>query len=151
MSAQEAMIPERQRWMAALAKSEEGELEAAWAALPEPPGYELLRAPEVGLAMLRARAGNTGERFNLGEMTMTRCSVVLDDATVGHAYLAGRRPRAAELAAVFDAILQSPQRREGIETSLIAPITARLAAAKARTAARSAATKVEFFTMVRGE
>lgn len=151
MSVAEREIPARRRWMAVLAQAKEAELDSAFASLPEPPAYALLRAPEVGLAMLRARAGNTGGRFNLGEMTMTRCSVALSGGAVGHAYLAGRKPRAAELAAVFDALLQDPARREALERTLIAPVAARLEAAAAAVAARTAATRVEFFTMVRGD
>ena len=92
--------------MSALAQAEPPAVEAAWAALPAKPSYRLLRAPETGLVMVQGRAGGTGAPFNLGEMTVTRCSVELPDGTVGHAYVAGRDARHAETAAVLDALLQ---------------------------------------------
>ena len=61
--------------------------------------------------MARGRPGGDGAPFNLGEMTVTRCTVRLEDGTVGHAYVAGRDMRQAELAAVLDAVLQGPARR----------------------------------------
>jgi alpha-D-ribose 1-methylphosphonate 5-triphosphate synthase subunit PhnG len=137
--------------MAALALATTAELEAAWAQVAAPPAHRWLRAPEIGLAMVRARAGGTGMRFNLGEMTVTRCSVVLADGTVGHAYVGGRRRRHAELAALLDALLQSPAHRAGLEARVVEPLAAAQARRRRETAARSAPTRVEFFTMVRGE
>ena len=103
-------IDARRRWMAALAKAAPGALERAWADLADRPEYGFLRRPEIGSAMVRGRAGGNGRRFNLGEMTVTRCSVRLADGTAGHAYVAGRDKRHAELAAVFDALMQDPAR-----------------------------------------
>jgi alpha-D-ribose 1-methylphosphonate 5-triphosphate synthase subunit PhnG len=101
--------------------------------------------------MVRGRAGGDGAAFNMGEMTVTRCVVKIDGGATGHAYVAGRRKRHAELAAVFDALLQDPARRAGIERLLIGPQAADQAARHRMNAAKSAATKVEFFTMVRGD
>ena len=67
-----------------------------------------MRGPETGLVMVRGRAGGSGSPFNLGEMTVTRCTVQLGSGTAGHAYIAGRDERQAELAAVADALLQDP-------------------------------------------
>jgi len=103
------------------------------------------------MVMVRARAGGTGQRFNMGEMTVTRCTVRLDDGTVGHAYVAGRDLRHAELAAVLDALLQNDARREAIEDAVIGPLAAAQQAERASAARKAAATKVDFFTMVRGE
>lgn len=141
----------RARWMSALAQAEPPAVEAAWAALPGKPSYRLLRAPETGLVMVRGRAGGTGAPFNLGEMTVTRCSVELPDGTVGHAYVVGRDARHAETAAVLDALLQQPGARAVLEETVVEPL---LAAREARSRAartRAAASRVEFFTMVRGE
>ena len=102
----------RPRWMSVLAQTTDEALERAWQGVVDPPPYRLLRGPETGLVMVRARAGGTGARFNLGEMTVTRCSVGLPDGTVGHAWVGGRSPRHAELAAVFDALLQDPERAQ---------------------------------------
>ena len=138
----------RRRWMGVLAKAMPVELERAWAELPHAPTYSFLRKPETGLAMTRGRIGGNGDPFNLGEMTLTRCAVRLGtNGPTGIAYVAGRNARHAELAAGFDALLQSDARPS------IAPVIERLAAAQAerqrQAQAASAATKVDFFTLVR--
>lgn len=141
----------RARWMSALAQAEPTAVEAAWARLRPPPAYRLLRAPETGLVMVRARAGGTGVPFNLGEMTVTRCSVTLEDGRVGHAYVSGRDGRHAERAAVLDAVLQDDVARRVLERLVIEPLLAARRARQQEIRARAAGTKVEFFTMVRGE
>jgi alpha-D-ribose 1-methylphosphonate 5-triphosphate synthase subunit PhnG len=137
--------------MSVLALASTEELEHAWRRVAARTAHRLLRPPEIGLAMVRARAGGTGSRFNLGEITVTRCSVELADGTVGHAYVGGRRRRHAELAAVLDALLQQPGRRRELETELIAPLARAQAERRRAVVARSAPTRVEFFTMVRGD
>ena len=141
----------RRGWMSVLALASTEELETVWDRLVARPGHHVLRAPEIGLAMVRGRAGGTGMRFNLGEITVTRCSVELTDGTVGHAYVSGRRRRHAELAAVLDAMLQQPDRFPGLEAELIAPLARAQAERRRAVVARSAPTRVEFFTMVRGD
>ena len=141
---------ERQAWMAILSKAEPQELAAAWAALPEAarPDYEFLRAPEIGLVMVRGRTGGEGDRFNLGEMTVTRCAVRLDGGETGVSYRAGRDRDASEVAAVLDGILQ----RETLKAHAL-PVLERLEEAagerRSKQARRAGATKVEFFTMTR--
>jgi alpha-D-ribose 1-methylphosphonate 5-triphosphate synthase subunit PhnG len=137
--------------MSVLATAEPASLEAFREGLDPPPGYDVLRRPETGLVMVRGRAGGTGMRFNLGEIPVTRCAVVLHDGTVGHAYVGGRDLRHAELAALYDALLQSDPRRADIEARLIEPLAAFRQARRQAAAARSVPTRVEFFTMVRGE
>lgn len=137
--------------MSALAQAEPAAVESAWAGLPSRPAYRLLRAPEAGLVMVRGRAGGTGAPFNLGEMTVTRCSVELDGGTVGHAYVAGGDARHAETAAVLDAMLQDPVGRAAIERAVIEPLVAAREARHRAARSRAGATRVEFFTMVRGE
>ena len=141
----------RRRWMGVLAQAPTHALERAWTALASRPGYDLLRPPEVGLALVRGRVGGTGEPFNLGEMTLTRCSVRLDGGCVGHAYVSGRRPRHAELAAVFDAMMADPDRRDAVHATLIEPEAAVAADRRERMVDAAAATRVEFFTMTRGD
>jgi alpha-D-ribose 1-methylphosphonate 5-triphosphate synthase subunit PhnG len=140
----------RPRWMALLARASAGELAEAVAALAPPP-HRRLRGPETGLVMLRGRAGGTGERFNLGEMTVSRCTVALADGAVGHAYVGGTDLRHAELAALLDALLQDPARRPAIERDLLEPLAEAAAARRQAAADRAAATRVDFFTLVRGE
>ncbi|HEY7037381.1 MAG TPA: phosphonate C-P lyase system protein PhnG [Methylomirabilota bacterium] len=141
----------RARWMSALAQADAAALEAAWQRLRWRPPYRMLRAPELGLVMIRGRAGGTGAPFNVGEMTVTRCSIELDDGRVGHAYVPGRDRRHAETAAVLDAMLQDPAARATLEREVVAPLLAVRAARQSAARARAARTRVEFFTMVRGE
>jgi alpha-D-ribose 1-methylphosphonate 5-triphosphate synthase subunit PhnG len=141
----------RRRWMSVLAQAPPAALEQAWRRLGEAPRYRIVRGPEVGLVMVRARAGSTGARFNLGEMTVTRCSVQLAGGTVGHAYVGGRDPRHAELAALLDALLQDPARWPRIDAGVVGPLADALEARRRERAGKAAATRVEFFTMVRGE
>ena len=95
----------RRRWMAVLARADIDELGDRLGALPP---YRVLRGPEAGLVMVRGRTGGGGAPFNLGEMTTTRCTVRTDTGFVGHAYVAGRNERLAQLAALADALLQDP-------------------------------------------
>lgn len=145
----------RRQWLAVLARAPIARLEAAWRALSPVPAVTILRAPEIGTAMVRARAGGTGQRFHLGEMTLTRCSVAIvgadGSARIGHGHVAGRDRRHAELAAVFDALLQDPARGADLAQTLIAPLAAEQAAARAQTRREAEASRVDFFTMVRGE
>ncbi len=137
--------------MAVLARAGAEAIAAGLGALPPPPPHRRLRGPETGLVMVRGRAGGDGAPFNLGEMTVTRCVVRLTDGTMGHGYVAGRDRRRAELAAVFDALLQDPATHPAVMRSLVVPVEAELAAAEREAREKAAATKVRFFTMVRGE
>ena len=141
----------RQRWIGILAEIPLSELEAAAAALPQQPGYTFLRAPEIGSALIRRRSGGTGSRFNLGEMTLTRCAVRLDSGLTGFSWVAGRDRRHAELAAVFDALMQDPALSDSLDRTLITPAEQRRDVARHSMAAKAAATRVDFFTLVRGE
>lgn len=146
----------RRHWMGVLAAAVPEALERAWESLGERPDYSLLREPQTGLVLVRARMGGDGARFNLGEMTMTRCAVTVGDGSGGEAvmglgYVAGRQARKAELAAVFDALLQDPARRRELMERVIAPLAAAQRARRAARAASAEPTRVEFFTMVRGE
>ena len=99
--------------------------------------------------MVRGRMGGTGSAFNMGEMSATRCAVQLEGGTVGIAYVAGRSARHAELAAAFDALLQQPERRGGLEETVIAPLESAERARREEDRANAASSRVEFFTMAR--
>ena len=141
----------RQRWMSVLAKAKLTELESAWDDLAEKPAYDWLRQPEVGMVMVRARTGGTGGRFNLGQMTVTRCALRLESGEAGLGYVQGRSKRHAELAAVFDALLQDEAQRALLEDRVIASLEASHAARRGARSRKANSTKVNFFTMVRGE
>jgi len=113
-------------------------------------GYRHVRRPETGMVMVRGRMGGDGAPFNLGEMTVTRCVVQLDDGCTGYSYVAGRAPRQAELAALVDALLQGAESAHWHD-AVIAPLKARQDARLAQRNAQAQATRVEFTTMLRGE
>jgi alpha-D-ribose 1-methylphosphonate 5-triphosphate synthase subunit PhnG len=142
-----APIAARRRWMGVLARADAAEIARHLACLPPPPAHTRLRGPETGLVMVRGRAGGDGAPFNLGEMTVTRCAVRLADGRVGHAYVAGRDARQAELAALVDALLLDVEARPAIEAAVIAPLAAAQDERRAAEARRAAATRVQFFTM----
>jgi alpha-D-ribose 1-methylphosphonate 5-triphosphate synthase subunit PhnG len=150
--------PARRAWMAVLARTPRADLEAALerALNGAPlPAFDWLRPPEIGLAMVRGRVGGTGDAFNLGEATVTRATLrlrePLADAPVGVACHLGRDRRRAELAAVADALLQLPQQHPRLHEQLIEPLAARIEAARIARRHDTADTRVEFFTMVRGD
>jgi alpha-D-ribose 1-methylphosphonate 5-triphosphate synthase subunit PhnG len=137
----------RRHWMSVLARAAAAELESCLTASGGVPAYQRLRGPESGLVMVRGRAGGGGGKFNLGEMTVTRCTVRTAAGQVGHAYVAGRDARQAELAAVFDALLQDPARGDALRAGVIAKLADEQAAKRAEVARKAAATKVQFFAM----
>jgi alpha-D-ribose 1-methylphosphonate 5-triphosphate synthase subunit PhnG len=140
----------RKAWLGVLAKAPAGELSALWDLFGGNPEFDYLRAPEIGSVMVRGRAGAVGAAFNLGEMTVTRCSIKLGDGTVGHGFVQGRDTSKAAKAALIDALMQTAE-ASAVEAAILAPLRDSMAAAKTGRAAKAAATKVDFFTMVRGE
>ncbi|MFP4009579.1 MAG: phosphonate C-P lyase system protein PhnG [Spirulinaceae cyanobacterium] len=141
---------ERQTWMATLAKAQPVQLEKYMKQLGEIPQYEFLRRPEIGLAMVRGRAGGTGEMFNLGEMTIVRCVVQIEDKT-GFGYVGGRSRYHAEMAAVCDALLQDSHWQERVLETIIKPLDCEDRQEKEQQDCQTEATKVDFFTLLRGE
>jgi alpha-D-ribose 1-methylphosphonate 5-triphosphate synthase subunit PhnG len=137
----------RQRWMSVLARASADAIAAQLEAAPALPPSTVLRGPESGLVMMRGRAGGGGSPFNLGEMSVTRCTVRNAAGFVGHAYVQGRDQRQARLAAELDAALQDPTRHAALEQAVIAPLAAAQQAARDEAAAKAAATRVQFFTM----
>lgn len=133
--------------MAVLARASANALASAIITVSPRPAYRCLRGPEIGLTMLRGRAGGDGAAFNLGEATITRCSVALEGGTVGHSWRLGRDRQAAEHAALLDALLQSHPQREALHAAIIAPLAARQRADSEATARKAAATEVRFATM----
>lgn len=145
-----AAIKPRQQWLGLLARAPAADLARLWAALGVMPAHRVLRAPEIGGVMVRGRAGAIGAPFNLGEMTVTRASVALDDGTVGHGYVQGRGRDHALQAALVDALMQTAA-ADRVRAAVLDPLQSAEAARRTDRASRAAATKVDFFTLVRGE
>lgn len=140
----------RKAAMAVLAQAPAAEIAARLAALALPP-HEDMREAENGLVMVRGRIGGDGAPFNLGEATVSRAAVRLASGEVGFGYTLGRDRQRARMIALCDALVQSPQFAEAVEAAVIAPLRAAISAALRQKAAQAAATKVDFYTMVRGE
>jgi alpha-D-ribose 1-methylphosphonate 5-triphosphate synthase subunit PhnG len=145
------MTASRRGAMAVLAQAHAEEIEQALRAVIHPIDYVELRAPETGLVMLRGRIGGDGAAFNLGEATVTRAAVQIASGEVGIAYILGRDQRKARLNAISDALWQSKRYRDAVEQRVLAPIRTRVDAERDRQRAKTAATRVDFFTLVRGE
>jgi alpha-D-ribose 1-methylphosphonate 5-triphosphate synthase subunit PhnG len=144
------MQARRRAAMAVLVHADTTELARRVAALPAPP-HRSVRAPENGLIMVRGRIGGDGAPFNLGEATVSRAAVRLDSGEVGYGYVLGRDGEKARLIALCDALIQSKSFRDALEAEVVAPLRDELDAQRERKAAQAAATKVDFYTMVRGE
>jgi alpha-D-ribose 1-methylphosphonate 5-triphosphate synthase subunit PhnG len=140
----------RKTWMSLLAKADPALLADRFQAYSGAPEYTWLRVPEIGGAMVRGRMGGTGAPFNLGEMTVTRCSLRLASGQVGHAYVQGRDKAKATQEAIIDALMQTDQ-ASAVQAAILTPLQQARDLARATRAAKAAATKVDFFTMVRGE
>lgn len=141
----------RRRWLAVLARASRPELEKAWALLSPVAPLEHVRPAESGMVMLRGRVGGTGDAFNLGEASVTRCALRVGSGALGVGYALGRDRRKAELIAVVDALLQDATRHADLMREVVEPLARQQAAQGDATSRAAAASKVEFFTFVRGQ
>jgi alpha-D-ribose 1-methylphosphonate 5-triphosphate synthase subunit PhnG len=141
---------QRQAAMAVLAHSDAADIADRLGAIAAP-SYEDLREPENGLVMLRGRVGGDGAPFNLGEATVSRAAVRLASGEVGFGYTLGRDRQKARMIALCDALVQSDEFSDAVEAEVLAPLRAALAAEQRRKARETAATRVDFYTLVRGE
>ena len=140
---------ERKTWLSHLATANSEQLAQLFDHGLRADQYRTLREPEVGTVMARARMGGTGDSFNCGEITVTRCSVELNGVH-GHGYVQGRNKQQALTTALMDAIVQTDQ-HEHLIKQMNEPIAAARAARLDEINSKSEATRVDFFTRVRGE
>ena len=140
----------RQAAMAVLAHSDAADIAGHLAAIALP-AHENLREPENGLVMVRGRIGGDGAAFNLGEATISRAAVRLETGEVGFGYTLGRDAQKARMIALCDAMVQSNEFAGAVETNVLAPLRAAMISGRTRKAEQTAATRVDFYTMVRGE
>ncbi|SCC47897.1 phosphonate C-P lyase system protein PhnG [Kosakonia oryziphila] len=143
--------PTRQRWMAALAQSSPEMLRTRMRTLGLAPDYEHVRKPQTGLVQVQARMGGTGDRFFPGDTTLTRAVVRLSSGQLGFSWVLGRDKGHAERCAVCDALLQEPTHFQTLMETLITPLEADRAARIAARLAEVNASRVDFFTLVRGD
>lgn len=137
--------------MSVLAMASIDKLADCWRDLNLDPAFTLVRPPQTGIVGLRGRIGGGGDAFNFGEATITRATVKLECGAVGHSYALGRDHTKAKLAAIIDALCADEEHATLIDAAIIEPLRADIAARDTRRAAETAATKVDFFTMVRGD
>jgi alpha-D-ribose 1-methylphosphonate 5-triphosphate synthase subunit PhnG len=140
----------RKAAMAVLAHADAAEISGRLGAIALPV-HENLREPENGLVMVRGRVGGDGAAFNLGEATVSRAAVRLSSGEVGFGYTLGRDRNKAQMIALCDAMVQSAEFAEIVEINVVAPLRAAIIAERNRKAAEAAATRVDFYTLVRGE
>ena len=140
----------RKAGMAVLAHSDAADISDRLGAIALPV-HENLREPENGLVMVRGRVGGDGAPFNLGEATVSRAAVRLSSGEVGFGYTLGRDRHKAEMIALCDAMVQSAEFADIVEINVVAPLRAAVTAERNRRAAEAAATRVDFYTLVRGE
>lgn len=140
----------RQHWLAVLAHAPRELLERHATAISDA-AFTRLRVPEIGLTMIRARIGNQGDRFNLGDATVTRCVVrhqgMGGRLAAGVGYVLGRDEARAEWIARLDAMLQQPEHHDALMRDVIAPLAAETAHRRAAAAAMTASTRVDFETL----
>ena len=141
---------QRKAAMAVLAHSDAAEIACRLGAIAVPP-HENLREPENGLVMVRGRIGGDGAPFNLGEATVSRAAVRLATGEVGFGYTLGRDREKARMIALCDALVQSSEFTDAVEANVLAPLRAAMDSRRNRKAAETAATRVDFYTLVRGE
>lgn len=142
--------PERAERMGLLARASLAELQAHLTPLGDASAAEPVRGPETGLVMLRGRIGGGGNAFNLGEATVTRATVRLESGEIGHGQRLGTDREAVRLSAIADALAETGRHHAALN-ALLDQVRRRIAAEAARAAEETAATRVDFFTMVRGE
>ncbi len=136
--------------MAVLAHAERGRIAVCLGTLAIP-AHEMLRQPENGLVMVRGRIGGDGTPFNLGEASVSRAAVRIASGEIGFGYVLGRDIEKARLIALCDALIQSEAFENVVEQNVVAPLRQELAESRAERAAETAATRVDFYTLVRGE
>ena len=145
------MRTKRQAAMAVLAESTAAEIAHLLEAIGPLPPHQDMRSPENGLVMVRGRIGGDGACFNLGEATVSRAVERLSTGEMGFGYVLGRDRAKARLIALCDALVQTDAYAAALESKVISPIRAGLEAQRDIRARQVAATKVDFFTLVRGE
>jgi alpha-D-ribose 1-methylphosphonate 5-triphosphate synthase subunit PhnG len=147
----------RQAWLALLARAPTPMIDKVIGMQSIP--IQWLRQPETGLMMVQGRIGGSGERFNVGEVTVTRCALRIaqlsnassgnENAAIGVSYIIGRSHKHARLAAIADAILQDPTQHDAIESTLLAPLREHLKTLQSQRHEKAQSTKVDFLTVAR--
>ncbi len=150
---------DRQQWLSLMAKTPLEDLKDQWThclkttqLIPEniEQYAQAIRPIQTGLVQVRGRMGGNGNRFNVGDMTVTRAAINCEGFQ-GFGYIAGRSKTHANLIALLDALLQNPQYQVVLQSSLLTPLADLRHKVLQTNVEKTAETRVEFFTVVRGE
>lgn len=151
LSNSETIRRRRDDRLSILSKARYVDLKTLWENLPKKPDWHRLKPPETGMVMVRGRTGGDGAPFNLGEITVTRCVVQIAGGAIGVGYVAGRNAEHAELIAVIDGMAQDPHAYQAVGDGIIEPLALLESRIEAVASRKAASSKVEFFTLVRGD
>ena len=144
----DALKEARKQWLQVLVRVPASDLIEASAAFSF--DIVVLKAPEVGLMMTNGRIHSTGQPFHLGEVSLTRCVLKDDLGHLGYGHILGRNKAQSRAIAIFDLALQrSDSTDQALE--LLTAWSAEIEEIDAMEAERVEDTRVDFFTMVRGE
>lgn len=144
-------VVQRQQLLSVLAKSSLKDIQQHWEHSLHDFEYSPLRAPQTGMVMAVARAEGSGEPFNLGEVSVTRCAIKLTTGQTGIGYVMGSSKEHSLHVALLDALAQVDDQYEDIKLKLIQPLQQKIEQRNQQQQQKTAATKVDFLTMVRGE
>ena len=99
-------LKKRKKWLSILSQSDYGQLSSLYSDLKLADKYEWIKKPEHASVMVRGRIGGIGSQFNFGEITITKCVLLLNEC-MGYGYVQGRSFDKAKIAALCDDHLQS--------------------------------------------
>jgi alpha-D-ribose 1-methylphosphonate 5-triphosphate synthase subunit PhnG len=148
---QDSTQKKRTAWIGLLGNADPMDLETAKKTLAGPEEITYVVKPETGMIMVQAKADGSNSRFNLGEVTVSRCVVEINKKYMGTAWIMGSDLRHAELAALFDGMLQDPATHDKLQNSLVKALKTKQTAKNQQLAQDASDTRVEFFTLKRGE
>ena len=145
----------RKEWMEFLCIADPTDLESVKNNLDAshdiPLDYTYIVKPETGLIMVQAKADGSRTRFNLGETTVSRCILKIKEQYTGASWIIGSDLQHAKNAALFDALLQDPEYNEKLTELLFRKLEKKQNAKNIKLKQDIEKTKVEFFTLKRGE
>ena len=148
---------QRSHWMGLIARAPITLLEQALQSYTHLQ-HETLKPFETVAFMVQARTGSSGQRFNMGEVSVGRMILklqlrneVINEPTsyVGVAYIKGANERQTYLAALADALLQTSIHHDSLNKLLLEPVESYLSQERQAKQKTVQATQVEFFTVAR--
>ena len=139
----------RPEWISIFSKTNESLLKNSLDHINFKENYDVLLGPEIGSIMIQGRAGGSGDKFNLGEATLTKCIVKFQEKT-GYSYHLGRNLIKSEYGAILDALMQIESYHSKL-LMYVKEFQEEIQKEKTKIIAGSSESKVDFFTMVRGD